>query len=128
MKSKVEKINWVGLMVEDFDAALEFFTKVLGMQLDRIYEERRVAQFKLGADQLFEIFGPKNKERKEKYKFFDGVALGFQVSNLDDAHKKLKSKGVKFISDMEVSSDNSWVMFLGPEKRVLQIQQPKKGK
>ena len=124
--AKVKEINWAGLMVENFDSAVKFFTNILGMQLGNLYKDRQVAQFRLASGKLFEVFGPKNRERKEKYRYFDGVALGFEVSNLEKAHKKLSTEGIKLITDVESSSNNSWVMFLGPEKRVLQVQQSTK--
>lgn len=87
-------------MVEDFETAVKFFKEVLGMRVDNLYEQKQVAQFRLGSGQLFEVFGSKNKERKKKYRYFDGLALGFEVSSLDVAYKKLNDEGVKLITNI----------------------------
>ncbi len=125
---KVNKINWAGLMVEDFKAAVKFFTDVLNLNMENLYEDKQVAQFRLSSGQLFEVFGPKNRERKEKYRLFNGVSLGFEVSNMEDFHKKLASEGIKFVTGVETSKNDTWMMFLGPEKRLFQIQQSSKNK
>ncbi len=122
---QVSKINWAGLLVENFNDALNFFKQTLGLPMENLYAEKQIAQFRLPSGQLFELFGPKNRKRKEKYKFFKGIALGFEVSNLDEVNKKLKDNKVKYITDVESSSHDSWSMFLGPENNVLQVQQSK---
>lgn len=120
---RIEKINWAGLLVENFDAGVEFFLSTLGLSLEKLYEDKQVAQFRLPSGQLFEVFGPKNIERKEKYRFFNGVSLGFEVDNLEEAREKLVQDGVNFVTEVESSQKDSWAMFLGPEKRLFQIQQ-----
>ncbi len=125
MNRNVRQIGWAGFMVEDFSSAVNFFKDTLKLSLEKLYEEKQVAQFRLSSGQLFEIFGPKNRQRKEKYRLFNGISLGFDVENLDSIYESLAKKGVKFVTGVEKSSNDSWVMFLGPENRLLQIQQSK---
>ncbi len=119
----IQKINWAGLLVEDFEAGVKFFSSTLGLSLEELDEDKQVAQFRLSSGQLFEVFGPKNRERKEKYRLLNGIALGFEVDNLEDVRKKLAAEGVEFITNVESSHHDSWAMFLGPEKKLFQIQQ-----
>lgn len=125
---RINKINWAGLLVEEFESGVEFFRDKLGLTIEKLYEEKQVAQFRLPSGQFFEVFGPKNRDRKEKYRLFNGIALGFEVSNLQEHRNKLTDKGVQFVTDVEASQNDSWAMFLGPENRLLQIQQSSKNK
>ena len=102
---------------------MKFFSENLKLPLGSQDDIKGLAQFRLSRGELFEVFGPKNRERKEKYRYFNGPALGFEVENLEKAHKEM-ARGVYFITDVETSAGSAWALFLGPEDKLFQIQQP----
>ncbi len=57
---KVKGISWVGVGVDDFDAALSFFTDVMGLRPAAV-DERGVAILHVSEGQVLEIFGPDTK-------------------------------------------------------------------
>ncbi len=81
----VAGIGWVGVVAENFERALHFYSDVLGMWIDHRDETKVLALFRLPSGQLFELYGPSNRERKDKYRWFDGPALGMAVEDVGGA-------------------------------------------
>ena len=120
---QVTGLGWMGVITEDFSATLEFFAQILGLSLSHRDESKELAHFRLQSGQLLEIFGPSNRQRKEKYRRFDGPALGFEVQNIEFARGEMIARGVNFITGIEKWQDAAWSMFLGPEDKLLAIEQ-----
>lgn len=121
---QVTGLGWAGVLTEDFEAALQFFADVLGLSLAYRDQEKELAHFRFRSGQLLEIYGPSNRGRREKYRWFDGPALGFEVGDIQLARKEMIARGARFISELESWEDDMWSLFLGPEDRVFEIQNP----
>lgn len=122
----VESIGWVGVLIEDFEAALDFFSGTLGLALEYRDEVKMLAHFRLRSGQLLEVYGPSNRQRKEKYRWFDGPALGFEVEDIELARQEMMARGARFITEIETWADEAWSMFLGPEDKLFEILLPKR--
>ena len=117
-------LGWAGVITEDFEVALGFFSETLGLALEHRDEAKMLAHFRLKSGQLFEVYGPSNRQRKEKYRWFNGPALGFEVEDIELARKEMVARGARFITEIEMWEDEAWSMFLGPEDKLFQIQLP----
>jgi predicted enzyme related to lactoylglutathione lyase len=120
----VEGLGWAGVLTEDLEAALNFFSETLGLPLEYRDEEIMLAHFWLKSGQLFEVYGPSNRQRKEKYRWFNGPALGFEVDDIELARAGMIARGARFVTEIETWEDEAYSMFLGPEDKLLQIQLP----
>lgn len=122
---RVTSINWIGVLTEDFEETIQFFTEVLGLSLEYQDEDKVITHFRLPSGQLFEIYGPSNRQRKEKYQLFNGPVLGFEVENVEAARQEMMASGVRFITEVERDpGGDAWAFFLGPKEMLLTIQQP----
>lgn len=122
---RVTSFNWVGMLTEDFEETIHFFSEVLGLSLEYRDEAKIITHFRLPSGQLLEIYGPSNRQRKEKYQLFNGPVLGFEVEDVGAARQEMVAKGVRFITEVERDpSGDAWAFFLGPEEMLFTIQQP----
>jgi catechol 2,3-dioxygenase-like lactoylglutathione lyase family enzyme len=90
------KIGFVTVFVSDFDKALDFYTKTLGMEID--YTDKNVwAQFNSGVDisLAIEKCAPDYVEQGSKMVGrFVGVTL--MVDDIEEQYNRLVAKGVEF--------------------------------
>jgi predicted enzyme related to lactoylglutathione lyase len=117
-------MDWAGLLSENYEASQNFLSEKIGLSLQFEAKKSVVSHFRLPSGQLLELYGPSKQPRKhEKYRWFDGHALGFEVDNLESAYQEMGDRGVQFIHAIETWKDEAWCMFLGPENKLFQIQQ-----
>ena len=121
---RVTGFGWAGVLTENFEETLNFFSEVLGLSLEYQDEVKVLAHFRLPSGQLLELFGPSNRQRKEKYRWFNGPVLGFNVEDIEHTRQEMIARGVRFITEVETWEDEAWAMFLGPEDRLFQIERP----
>ena len=86
---RVAGISWAAVLTQDFEATLRFFSEILGLALDYRDVARVLAHFRLPSGRLLEIYGPSNRQRKEKYLWFNGPVLGFEVEDVAAESGKL---------------------------------------
>ena len=82
---RVTQLSWAGVLTEDFEDAVHFFSEVLGLSLEYRDEAKAIVHFRFLSGQLLEVYGPSNRQRKEKYRWFNGPALGFEVEAFEAA-------------------------------------------
>ena len=121
---RVTEISWVGVLTEDFEDTLHFFSEVLGLSLGYRDEAKAIVHFRLPSRQLLEVYGPSNRQRKEKYRRFNGPALGFEVEEVEAARQQMMARGVRFITEVETWEGDAWALFRGPEDKLFEIQRP----
>lgn len=120
---RVIGMGWAGAITEQYEASQKFFIEQLGLPLHFEGEKHVISHFRLPSGQLLELYGPSNRERRpDKFRWFEGHALGFEVDDLEFARLKLHNRGARFILPIETWEKESWSMFLGPEDKLLQIQ------
>ena len=120
---QVKGLDWTGILVEDYKKAQQFFVEKLGLTLQFEAKKHVITHFRLPSGQLFELYGPDNRQRiYEKFRWFNGQALGFDVDDLVKDYQEMVDRGVHFIREIETWQEEAWAMFLGPENELLQIQ------
>jgi predicted enzyme related to lactoylglutathione lyase len=119
----VQGIGWTGLVVEDYRGSVLFFSEKLGLSLEHDFPVQSIAHFRLSSGQLLEVYGPGNRQRRpEKFNWFYGHALGFEVDDLEATREAMVSRGVRFLMGIETWKDEAWSIFLGPDNKLMQIQ------
>ncbi|MGC3972265.1 MAG: VOC family protein [Pirellulales bacterium] len=92
-------IDHVALQTQHFDAAVEFYTRVLGAELleRRPFKRRQMAWLRLGAIKL-ELFSARDGETLEPWNDFTvgPVHIALRVPNLDAFLKHALAAGAKF--------------------------------
>jgi catechol 2,3-dioxygenase-like lactoylglutathione lyase family enzyme len=99
------KNGYPRLLVSDFKACFLFYRDVLGLDVVRGNENDGDADFKIGnltlglfeRREMADIIG--NTELPLTAECQDGVALVFEVQDLDDACQELRHSGVEFATD-----------------------------
>ncbi len=120
---RVKGLGWAGVLTEDYEKTLHFFSEILGLSLEYRNEDKVLAHFWLPSGQLLEVFGPSNRQRKEKYRWHSGPEVGFAVEDVELAHQEMVARGARFITEVETWEEHAWAHFLGPEDILFGIQQ-----
>ena len=120
------------LNVHNFEACLYFYRDLLGFNLAFASEKDGCVELETGSiklallkrNNLEDVIGRANSESYDKSN--DGIALSFQVHNLDEICKYLKNQGIKFIIN-EPLSFPEWgfrsTFCRDPDGNLLEIQQ-----
>jgi catechol 2,3-dioxygenase-like lactoylglutathione lyase family enzyme len=113
----VKGFSWLGVGVEDFNAALSFFTTVLGLR-PIVVDERGVAILHVANGQLLEIFGPGTNG----YELNSPPVVSFEVDDVAAARDELLANDVEVIGDIGSWNGFEWAYFRGPAGRVFSIK------
>ncbi len=119
----IVKIAYIGIAVRDIDEAKETFTRTLNSEVVREgsseIDKVKNAFIAVGRDQveLMQPYSPESPVAKFVERRGEGVQyIGLEVSDIDDALKELKGKGVRLTSEEPVEYPNGsrWV-FIHPK-------------
>jgi lactoylglutathione lyase len=91
------KFCWTTIAVADFDKSLEFYTKVVGLTVDRAMTanpKMKLAFLGAGETKLELIYD----EAATKRGFGEGISIGFEVESVDAFMAELRSRGVAIAS------------------------------
>jgi len=121
---RVTGIGWTGILTEDFESTLRFFSDVMGLSIAHRDHVKELVHFRFRSGQLLEVFGPSNRGRKEEYQWYHGPVLGFEVDDIQSARQEMIARGTRFISELETWEDDMWSAFLGPEDKLFEILKP----
>ena len=111
---RVKKLLHTRMRVSDMDQTINFYTKVLGLEvLERKVSPRgsHLAFLKVpNSEELIELtsFPPSGPVKVQE----DLVHLAFQVDNLDDTIASLNAKGVKITDGPTQTSSGSRFIFI----------------
>ncbi len=101
---KIKRIAHLGIAVKDFDAALNFFTQGLPLDITHTedYQGMRIGFIPVG-DSSIEILQDSSGQSAIK-KFVDKNGEGihhiaFEVDDINEAVEELKARGIKLIDD-----------------------------
>jgi catechol 2,3-dioxygenase-like lactoylglutathione lyase family enzyme len=106
---RVKGFSWVGVGVDDFHSALDFFEGVLGLQRV-VVDDRGVAMLKVADGQLLELFGPGTRG----YELNSPPVAAFEVEDLETACDELRTEGIELIGGVGRWNGFEWVYFRGP--------------
>ena len=73
---RVDGYSWVGLLTDEFEETVEFYTEVLGFELVSLDDAKYVANFRLPSGQQYDVYGPRNRIRHAKDRAMDGPVIG----------------------------------------------------
>lgn len=137
----IEEFHHVGISVEDLKRSIDFYMKVLGMEVDyNAYHEGEkisrvvgvpmaelnVVVLKKGKIRL-ELIEYKNKKELNDSKLDQTIPglvhIAFNVSDIDKEYEKIRSIGYKFNSPPMVTRDNGPKIcyFVGPDNVVIEL-------
>jgi len=142
----MEGIFHTGMTVSDLDRSIRFYRDVLGLKLisgpTDVYEGEdlsrgvgvqgarlRLAIFQVGdgSIEVHQYFSPKSAVNKAMPPNTVGVThVAFRVSNAAEKMKELKTKGVEFLSELNVVEEGplagwKWVYFKDPDGISLEL-------
>ena len=87
------KMHHVAFGVRDFERSIEFYTKVLGLEL--VFKSENMAHIRLGESTL-ELFRTKGSTELASDQNIGLRHLSIGVENVTEACEALKAKGVEF--------------------------------
>ena len=107
------KLNWIGLHVADFDAALRFYTEIAGMRATDIKPDW--AYFATTGI-VFELFGGMPPlSSQSAWGQGQPIRPGIQVADLHATVTELRQRGVKFTSEVEQTAYGDLIEFMATE-------------
>ena len=116
------KINHVAIVVEDIDAALDFWQQTFGLRLDHVEEvpsqKSKVAFLPLGESEI-ELVQPTTSD-SGLANFLEKRGEGMhhiciEVEDIDAALAELKSKGVRLINEVPEELPGRKMAFIHPK-------------
>ena len=140
----IEGIEHVALSVSDLERSIEFYCKNLNCEVIRIIEAgtnpllgkvvgmpdciARIAHLKSGSNmlELFQYMEPQGKKIPFDQRQADNgfIHAGFRSSDVRQDYLKMKSQGVRFISEPVEFRKDVWICyFKGPDNEVCEIRQ-----
>jgi len=122
---KVTGYRWIGMLVHDYEATCNFLRNDLGLELEWIDDKKEITKLRFPNGQSIEVFGPSNRTRKGKYRYFNGPLIGIEVDDIMAARQELLAKGMSFVSEIEGLEDGSarWTYFWGPDGQFYSLHQ-----
>jgi methylmalonyl-CoA epimerase len=122
MEIKANKIDHIGIAVENLDEALGFYEDILGLEFtgtEEIPDQKvRTAFFRIGEVNI-ELLEPTSTDSPIR-KFLDGGKKGihhlaFEVFDLESALETLQNRGVELIDKTpRIGAHNKKIAFLHP--------------
>lgn len=122
------KLEHVGVMVKDLGVSLDFYQKILGLDLlDKIEANPEVTLAFLGDKQTGQVYVELVHGRKNEFAD-DGKVnhIAFTVDNIEDEVQRLKSLNVSFFDDtiLTIENKSKYVFFKGPDGEKLELFEP----
>lgn len=112
--------NWLGLVVDDLDAARRFYGEVL--DLEAIDQGDHWVQFDMGEHRIFELL-----RRDPEQAQYDRARFqpGFEVADIHRARERLVALGTRPVTEIEGGPEHGgyWCYFRDPEGHVFEISQ-----
>ncbi|MDR1316735.1 MAG: VOC family protein [Spirochaetales bacterium] len=140
----IKKIDHTGLSVSNLEKSIEFYSGLLGLEVERILEpapERdlgkvngipgsraRIAHLRKGEAmlELFEYLDPRGKPLPAGHKQADIglIHVGFASSDVREDYRRLREKGVAFLGEPVEFRPTVWVVyFRGPDGEVGELRE-----
>jgi lactoylglutathione lyase len=117
----IDQLEHIGVMVEDMDRSVRFYTEVLGLSLveRRHFNTVELAFIKVGETELELVAGSRGYARE------DAVVnhIAFRVHDLDAAMTRLREEGVAFMTPepVPVWEGMRVIFFRGPDGEKLEL-------
>lgn len=113
----VKGYSWVGVGTDNFDAAVTFFSEVMGLR-PVVVEDRGVAILEVSESQVLEVFGPGTQGRELTFP----PIVAFEVDDVAAAREELLLRGVETLGDIGSWNGFEWLKFRGPDGHIFALQ------
>ncbi len=114
------------VIVSDMDRSVKFYRDVLGLELR--FQSPEWTEFSVGPSTLALHGGgkmPMVSGGSHGEKMAGRATIGFNVENIDERHRELKGKGVRFVMEPTDTKDGiRLAIFLDPDGLALSLAQP----
>ena len=115
---KITAISWAGVRASDFGATINFFSEIVGLPLNLRNDEAEAAHFRLESGDLFEVFGPNNRDNE----VHPHPVFAFEVDDILSVRREMEAKGVEFVTEIRTWEDEAWSYFRGPDNYLYLIK------
>ncbi|MDR1179346.1 MAG: VOC family protein [Spirochaetales bacterium] len=141
----IKKVDHAGLSVSNLEKSIEFYSGLLGLEVERILEpaperdlgrvngipgsKARIAHLRKGEAamlELFEYLDPRGKPLPAGHKQADigFIHVGFASSDVREDYRRLREKGVQFLGEPVEFRPTVWVVyFRGPDGEVGELRE-----
>ena len=109
--------TWIGVVVDDLEAATRFWGDLLGVPVDS--EGEGSAMFALPDGRWFELVRRSDEPEYDAVRF----QVGFEVDDVERTAAELVARGVEPIADPHLDHQEPWAYFRDPEGNVFEIKQ-----
>ena len=113
---EVTGLSWVGTRTEHFDEMVRFLEEVMGIERDD--EQPGFVSFKTPRGDKVEVFDTSVSDHDF---MTTGPAVGFGVSDIDEARSELEAAGIEFMEPTQREGDFRWAHFRGPDGNIYEI-------
>jgi catechol 2,3-dioxygenase-like lactoylglutathione lyase family enzyme len=119
---KVLGIVWLGTRTSNFDAMVNLYQNIMGLEIN--HQEPGFVVMDLPNGDRVEVFGQDSPYNR----FFINPVAGFLVDNIHAARKEMEAAGIEFIGATEVTDDGyAWAHFRAPDGFIYELTyDPKK--
>ena len=112
----VQGIVWLGTRTSNFDAMLNLYQNVMGMQLS--HHEPGFVVMDLPNGDKVELFGDDSPYNAD----FTHPVAGFLVDDIDAARAEMEAAGIEFFSPIERTEDGyAWSHFRAPDGFIYEL-------
>jgi len=116
------QFDWIGVQVYHLEESTAFYRDALGLRLTHQSDDVAILETPEGLK--FELFA--GGMRSTEPRLWAGVNArmpGFEVKDLPSALEQLESRGVKFITPIEVESWGRFTYFVDPDGNQWQLHE-----
>lgn len=113
---KIKGIVWLGTRTSNFDAMVNLYRTIMG--LDLTYQEPGFAVLDLPSGDRVEVFADDSPYNT----FFTNPVAGFLVDDIEAARQEMESHGIEFIGPIQRAEDgNAWSHFRAPDGFIYEL-------
>ena len=113
---KVKGIIWLGTRTDNFDAMVNLYQNIMGLEV--VHREPGFSVIDLPNGDRVEVFG----EDSPYNTFFTHPVAGFLVDDIASARAEMESQGIEFIGSTEVMADGyAWAHFRAPDGFIYEL-------
>ena len=113
---EVKGIIWLGVRTSDFDAMVNLYRDVMGLEVH--HQEPNFVVMNLPNGDRVEVFGADSPYNT----FFTNPVAGSLMDDLRAARAEMESQGIEFIGPTEVMEDgNAWAHFCAPDGFIFEL-------
>jgi predicted enzyme related to lactoylglutathione lyase len=115
MEARLEWPSWIGVVVENLEAARHFWGDLLGVA--EAGSGPDYVEFDLGEGRTFEVLQRSDAPEYERPRF----QVGFAVQDIEATREELIRRGVRPVSEIMRGDASAWGYFRDPEGNVFEI-------